>query len=219
MKKLKNIFKWVPVRVQEVLDGDTFKATWGKFVGFEIGKPLKNGYSSVQAKTVDLPLPALTVRLRNIDAPELKQPFGAESMAYLQSILPVGKVVWGRLQGKESKIGDWTFQSFQGGTDKYGRYLMDISFKPENLLFPYQHENTQESILHLNNWFFSFESGEAIDEIMVGKGFAWHYLKYTEKPLLALAERQARSAKLGLWSLPEEVQIAPWDFRKLVRGV
>jgi endonuclease YncB( thermonuclease family) len=215
MRKAKKICKWVPVRVQEVLDGDSFKVTWGKFVGFEVGKPLENGFSLVRAKTVDLPLPAVNVRLRNIDAPELKQPFGAESRAYLQSILPVGKVVWGRLQGKESKMGDWTFQSFQGGTDKYGRYLMDISLKPENLFFPYQHEKAQESALHLNSWFFSFESGEALDEHLVGKGFAWHYLKYTEKPLLALAERQARNEKAGLWSLPVEVQIPPWEFRKI----
>lgn len=52
----------------------------------------------------------------------------------------------------------------------------------------------------------------------VKRGFAWHYKAYqreqsaNDRSLYDLAEREARSAKLGLWDDVEPV--APWEFRK-----
>lgn len=47
---------------------------------------------------------------------------------------------------------------------------------------------------------------------MVADGWAWHFVKYSDDPDLAKAEKQARKAKIGLWADPNEPQ-APWDFR------
>jgi endonuclease YncB( thermonuclease family) len=52
----------------------------------------------------------------------------------------------------------------------------------------------------------------------VKRRFAWHYKAYqreqsaNDRSLYDLAEREARSAKLGLWGDIEPVP--PWEFRK-----
>jgi endonuclease YncB( thermonuclease family) len=52
---------------------------------------------------------------------------------------------------------------------------------------------------------------------MVASGYSWHYKKYEgEQPAVdrtayALAEREARMAKRGLWV--DESPVAPWDYR------
>lgn len=49
--------------------------------------------------------------------------------------------------------------------------------------------------------------------MIVAAGFAWWYQHYAPKDEdLAKAEREARSAKIGLWSHPNPV--APWQFRR-----
>lgn len=49
---------------------------------------------------------------------------------------------------------------------------------------------------------------------MIRRGAAWAYRKYlTDETLLAL-EGEAKSARRGLWSLPEEQRVPPWEWRK-----
>lgn len=47
-------------------------------------------------------------------------------------------------------------------------------------------------------------------ELLV-QGLAWHYEKYNHDPALTKLEADARTKKIGLWSLPEPTP--PWDFR------
>ena len=47
---------------------------------------------------------------------------------------------------------------------------------------------------------------------LVQEGLAWHYTRYSDDPVLANAEAQARGARLGLWS--QAVPVPPWDFRR-----
>jgi micrococcal nuclease len=46
-------------------------------------------------------------------------------------------------------------------------------------------------------------------------GLAWHYTQYSSDPILAAAERQARQAKIGLWSQLDPSP--PWVFRRVRR--
>jgi micrococcal nuclease len=41
---------------------------------------------------------------------------------------------------------------------------------------------------------------------------AWHYI-YNNEPELAKLEKEARTAKIDLWSQPNPIE--PWNFRKL----
>lgn len=51
---------------------------------------------------------------------------------------------------------------------------------------------------------------------LVRDGHVWVNRRYAkDKALIALEER-ARSQRLGLWALPSEERIAPWEFRNLM---
>ncbi|KAJ4972009.1 hypothetical protein NE237_005108 [Protea cynaroides] len=51
-----------------------------------------------------------------------------------------------------------------------------------------------------------------VQESMLKKGLAWHYVAYDHRSEFALWEKQARAARLGLWasSNPEK----PWEWRR-----
>jgi micrococcal nuclease len=55
--------------------------------------------------------------------------------------------------------------------------------------------------------------GQDVSLDLVKAGLAWHFKKYSSDPVLSEAEEQARSQKVGLWSMPSP--IPPWEFRKL----
>lgn len=49
-----------------------------------------------------------------------------------------------------------------------------------------------------------------INREMVIQGMAWHFTRYSSDPRIASAEKEARIAKRGLWSMKA---VAPWEFR------
>jgi len=57
-----------------------------------------------------------------------------------------------------------------------------------------------------------FCNEENINLAMIRNGYAWHYKKYSADSSFAKAEKQARTAKKGLWQMDNPV--APWEFRK-----
>ena len=65
-------------------------------------------------------------------------------------------------------------------------------------------------------------AGRDIGLEQVREGLAWHYLDYADRQFAgeaqayAQAEREARSARRGLWAFPEPVP--PWRWRRAVRG-
>jgi micrococcal nuclease len=46
---------------------------------------------------------------------------------------------------------------------------------------------------------------------LVRRGLAWHYTRYSDDRALASAEREARSARRGLWA--ERRPVPPWAWR------
>jgi len=53
-----------------------------------------------------------------------------------------------------------------------------------------------------------------INREMIGEGQAWVYRRYLQDKSLQLAEKKAKEAGSGLWSLPEGRRKAPWLWRK-----
>ena len=49
---------------------------------------------------------------------------------------------------------------------------------------------------------------------MIRQGAAWVYRQYLKDQSLLALEQQAKSAKRGLWGLPEAERCPPWDWRK-----
>lgn len=53
---------------------------------------------------------------------------------------------------------------------------------------------------------------------MVSSGAAWVYLRYNRDLSLRVREAEARAAQRGLWALPENQRIPPWDWRHFGLG-
>jgi endonuclease YncB( thermonuclease family) len=49
---------------------------------------------------------------------------------------------------------------------------------------------------------------------MVKAGGAWSFTKYVKDPQIPAAQSAAQAARVGLWSLPDEQHIPPWEWRK-----
>ena len=52
--------------------------------------------------------------------------------------------------------------------------------------------------------------GRDLSVAAVEAGFAWHFVRYSSDPVLAAAETNARTRRIGLWSQPNP--IPPWDY-------
>ncbi|XP_006645532.3 probable staphylococcal-like nuclease CAN1 [Oryza brachyantha] len=55
-------------------------------------------------------------------------------------------------------------------------------------------------------------NGVFVQEHMLKKGLAWHYIAYDQRLELARWENQAKASQMGLWSLPNPEK--PWEWRK-----
>jgi len=51
---------------------------------------------------------------------------------------------------------------------------------------------------------------------MVEQGLAYHYVRYSDDPALALAEQNARRNRMGLWS--QSSPVPPWEYREQQRS-
>ena len=60
-------------------------------------------------------------------------------------------------------------------------------------------------------------NSDFVNAMMIERGLAWHFTRYSDDPKLSALEAQARERGVGLWSLPDPV--APWEFRDPDRKV
>lgn len=60
-----------------------------------------------------------------------------------------------------------------------------------------------------------YSKGVFIQEVLLKKGCAWHYTAYDHRPELAMWEKEARAARVGLWAASNPQK--PWEWRKTKR--
>lgn len=58
-----------------------------------------------------------------------------------------------------------------------------------------------------------YHNGLDVNAELVKQGAAWVYRDYAHDPALFALEQEAQTAQRGLWVLPEEQRIPPWDWR------
>lgn len=109
----------------------------------------------------------LRVRLAEIDAPERKQPYGAEAKQVLSDLILEKQLIL-HIQA----------------LDRYGRTLAR-----------------------------AYVGGRDVNYILVEQGAAWAYTKQLKDHRLQDAETLARNMGKGLWRLPAQSIVAPWDWR------
>ncbi|WCJ19972.1 hypothetical protein M5689_002239 [Euphorbia peplus] len=132
-------------------------------------KIIDAGYRVIHIQNEDILARKYRIRLRGIDAPESKMPYGKESQEELVKLV----------QGKCLRI-------FVYNEDRYGRSVGDI-----------------------------YSNGIFVQEVMLKKGFAWHYDAYDKRLELAQWEADARKKRLGLWAAKNPTE--PWEWRKARR--
>ncbi|KAI9102144.1 hypothetical protein K1719_023654 [Acacia pycnantha] len=127
---------------------------------------IDSGYRVINLQNEEVLARKYRIRLRGIDAPEGKMPFGEEAKIELTKIV----------QGKSLRV-------LVYGEDRYGRSVGDI-----------------------------YCNGLFVQELMLKKGYAWHYAAYDKRKELETWEKEARAKRVGLWasSNPEK----PWEWRK-----
>jgi endonuclease YncB( thermonuclease family) len=57
--------------------------------------------------------------------------------------------------------------------------------------------------------------GRSLNRELVAAGFAWWFRRHSTDRVLESLEREARTARRGLWADPNPVP--PWDYRKAAR--
>jgi len=62
-----------------------------------------------------------------------------------------------------------------------------------------------------------FAGAQDVNAEMVRRGAAWVYRRYSDDPALLHLEQEARTARRGLWALPEAERIPPWEWRAAER--
>jgi hypothetical protein len=70
--------------------------------------------------------------------------------------------------------------------------------------------------------------GRLVGEVSVGdecvgcaqlrEGHAWVFRRFSQDPALLQLEDEARAAERGLWSLPVDQRVPPWEWRKNTRS-
>jgi len=59
-----------------------------------------------------------------------------------------------------------------------------------------------------------YADGQWVNRAMVCHGHAWVYRRYAERQALYECEERARAKQAGLWALPADQRIPPWDWRQ-----
>lgn len=158
--------------VTDVIDGDTIKVA--EVRSMPVDKRASIGYGAGR----------VTVRIRDIDAPELSQPYGEAARDKLSSVLGLDLVE--NLSPEERAIAGRPLVMLSNtGFDRYGRTLANV--KPVGDM-------------------------DTVSKQMVSSGMAWHYKQYSKDESLADLEDKAREAGVGVWM--SDSPVAPWDYRK-----
>lgn len=131
------------------------------------------------------------------------------------------------IKGIVTKVSDGDSVDFFNGTDTIKVRLQHIDAPERNQA--YSTESWQflrnliykkEVVLEVSNETDRYKRAIAVlilnDEIdvnklMVEKGLAWHFKKYSSDKTYHNLERQARKQKVGLWAESNPVQ--PWEWR------
>ena len=61
-------------------------------------------------------------------------------------------------------------------------------------------------------------SGRDVNRELVREGHAWVYRQWLRDATLLDDEAHARAARAGLWSLPENERVPPWEWRQAARA-
>lgn len=66
--------------------------------------------------------------------------------------------------------------------------------------------------LYLSSEKTDLNAGVWFNKLIVEKGYAWHWPKYSNSPLLKRAQEQAKRSRVGVWQ--QANPMPPWEYRQ-----
>jgi endonuclease YncB( thermonuclease family) len=115
-------------------------------------------------------------------------------------VLRDGRQVEVRLYGVDAPEGGQAF----GSVAK--RFLSNLAFGKTVVVEVQDIDRYRRSVSRVT------ADGADVGLDMIRGGYAWHYTQYSTDTRYASAEREARSARRGLWQ--DNAPIAPWEYRR-----
>ncbi len=91
------------------------------------------------------------------------------------------------------------------------RELSQLVYRKDVELEPIEQDRYDRLVARL--WL----AGLDVNAELVKRGAAWVYRRYATETAWCAYEKQARDRDLGLWALPAEQQVAPWEWRRRER--
>jgi micrococcal nuclease len=91
------------------------------------------------------------------------------------------------------------------------RELSQLVYRKDVELEPIEQDRYDRLVARL--WL----GGLDVNAELVKRGAAWVYRRYATETAWCAYEKQARDRDLGLWALPAEQQVAPWEWRRRER--
>ena len=88
------------------------------------------------------------------------------------------------------------------------RELSQLVYRKDVELEPIEQDRYDRLVARL--WL----DGLDVNAELVKRGAAWVYRRYATEATWCAYEKQARDRDLGLWALPAEQQVAPWEWRR-----
>lgn len=92
------------------------------------------------------------------------------------------------------------------------RELTDLIGDEPLVLVPFDTDSYGRTVAHA--WVGDLQ----LNHEMVKRGAAWFLSAYTKDETLFYVEEEARDAKRGLWALPLDQRVEPWEWRRRVRA-
>lgn len=91
---------------------------------------------------------------------------------------------------------------------KSKKALSDLVFKKEVSISSKSQDRYGRSLGRV------FVNDKDVNLSMVAGGYAWAYMKYLTDPAIKEAENNAQKNDLGLWGLPADQIVPPWEWRQ-----
>lgn len=88
------------------------------------------------------------------------------------------------------------------------RGLSDLVFGKAVQVEPYEQDRYDRLVARL--WLGPLD----VNAEMIKRGYAWTYRHYADDPAYCAYEKAARDLRRGLWQLPPEQRVAPWEWRQ-----
>lgn len=96
--------------------------------------------------------------------------------------------------------------------------LSDLIFGKEVMIAITDWDRDDRAVARIFVWSGDGKVLVDVSQQMIRQGAAWYFEKFSKDRALRGDEATARKAGLGVWSIPQEHRIPPWEWRKLSKA-